>query len=97
MDFDLWLRFSTISDGHILQQLLSVALMYQEQKSTSRRGEYFAEMGLSIFRNGFIKEARKVLARPIRRTFEMDNAFSFITKNPLYRKWREAREEKMQK
>jgi glycosyltransferase involved in cell wall biosynthesis len=96
MDFDLWVQFSKITEGHVLDDVFSIAFMYPEQKSAAKKNEYFVEAGLSLFRNGEIDSARKLLARPVKRAFEIDNAFKLITRNPLYRKWRDSKEKKIQ-
>ncbi|MFH1001053.1 MAG: glycosyltransferase family 2 protein [Bacteroidota bacterium] len=93
-DFDLWVQFSLIAEGHILDFTLSTAYMYPGQKSQAGSVEYFIEACLSLYERGFTDLAIKKLARPIRRASEISNALSFITKNKIYRLWRDRRETK---
>lgn len=96
MDFDLWVQFSKISEGHVLKETFSIANMHSDQKSKIKKAEYFVETGFSLFRNEEIDLARDLLARPVRRAVEIDAILSFITRNRFYRKWREAKEKKIQ-
>ena len=92
MDFDLWLKFSKITEGHRIEKILATALRHKNMKTKQMAHESFIETALVLSQYGEFEKAKKLLSRPIKRAFEIDNTFKFITRNSLYRKWREAKE-----
>ncbi len=89
MDFDLWLKFSKISKGHTINKLLSIALKHENMKTQRIAYESWVETGLLLCQHGEFEKAKQLLLRPVKRAFEMDKLFSIVTRNKLYRKWRE--------
>ena len=94
MDFDLWLKFARVSKGGIIDEILSKALFHENMKTSKFSHITLIETALVLARHGQYKRAKRMLVRPISRLYELDNKFSFITRNRLYRKWRENKEKK---
>lgn len=94
MDFDLWLKFAKATEGHTILQLLAIALQHEDMKTKKYASESFIETALVIHSHGEFEKAKKLLLRPIKRAFWIDNTFRLITRNTLYRKWREEKETK---
>lgn len=92
MDFDLWMRFAEKGHGEVIPQVLSAALLHRDTKTRTHAESMFAEMALVLFKHGEIDAARKQIVRAIRPAFFLDRTFSFITRNPLYRRWRERKD-----
>lgn len=89
MDFDLWLKFSQVISGDIVSETLSYTRFHKKMKTHMRLYDSFVEQCLVLARYGREDLAKKRLSRVVKRAFEIDNIFSFITRNPLYRWWRE--------
>lgn len=92
MDFDLWLKFAKISEGHIISKLLATALQHIDMKTKRVAYESWIETALVLCQHGEFEKAKKLLSRPVKRAFEMDNTFKLITQNSIYRRWREKKE-----
>ncbi len=92
MDFDLWLRFARLTQGIAIPDDLAVAVSHPCAKTRRLAPEMFAEACLVLARHGAFAQARQRLARPVRRAFEIDRRLALLTRNPLYRRWRERRE-----
>lgn len=94
MDFELWFRFAKEGHGAILSEVLSAAIEHKGMKTRRLAARSFVETCLVLDRHGFHDVARQKLERPIRRAFEVDRLLSVVTRNPLYRWWRERKEKR---
>ena len=92
IDFDLWLRFSRVAAGHTLNKTLSIATMHPAQKSSVYLVESMVMKNLIMAKHGMFEPALKALSRPIKRAYEADRMFSFITRSWPYRLWRDRKE-----
>lgn len=92
MDLDLWLHFARLTRGVAIPDVLARAVSHPRAKTRRLAPEMFAEACLVLARHGALPQARQRLARPLRRAFELDRRLALITRNPLYRRWRDARE-----
>ena len=92
MDFDLWLKFSEIGEGLIINKVLSNALYHKEMKTSKNLHISFVETSLILCEHGKFELAKKRLQRVVKRAYEVDKRLKFITKNPLYRKWRDTKD-----
>ena len=92
MDLDLWLRFARQTQGAAIPQVLAFATSHRRTKTRRLAAEMLAETCLVLARHGALAQARHKLARPIRRAFELDRRLAPLTRNPLYRRWRERHE-----
>jgi glycosyltransferase involved in cell wall biosynthesis len=89
MDFDLWLQFSKLTDGCIINKTLSKAIRHKDMKTKKYAADSFVETALVLYSHGQTEIAYNKLVRVTKRAFQIDKIFSIITRNPLYRKWRE--------
>lgn len=92
LDFDLWLRFARHAPGTVLPATLAHSLRHPAAKTQARAAESFVETCLVLDRHGVRDLARAKLLRVARRAFSVDRALAPITRNPLYRRWRDRRE-----
>ncbi len=90
MDFDLWMKFIRLAEGHIIDRDLSEAVIHPDQKSSKYEVESMVTKCLIMAKHGEFNIPLETLSRPIKRAYEFDRLFSFITRNPLYRKWRDS-------
>lgn len=89
MDFELWLKFSRISHAHGLNDNLAISVVHDEMKTMCLGAEMLVEHSLVLQKYGYFGKAKEKLLRPVKRAFEIDHKFRFITRNKLYRKWRD--------
>ncbi len=92
MDFDLWLRFAGKAPGHVLPATLSCACNHGAMKTRQFEAENVVEMAFVLFMRGREDAARERLARIVRRAYAADRLLWPLTRNALYRWWRERRE-----
>ena len=92
MDFDLWLRFAQIAPGGVLRATVATAQQHPAMKSRRFAARAFVETCLCLDRHGASGLAAGKLERVVRRAFAVDCLFSWITRHPLYRRWRDNRE-----
>ncbi len=92
MDFDLWLKFTRFSKGTIIDKVLSRALYHKNMKTFKNAHLSFTEVCLILCQHGEFYLAKKQLSRVVKRAYEVNKILSIITKNPLYRKWRDKKE-----
>ena len=94
MDLDLWLRFARSGHGGVLPATLAFALDHSGAKSRRLQPDSFVETCLVLERHGAHEQAKARLLRVVRRAYEVDALLRPITRNPLYRRWRDKREGK---
>lgn len=89
MDYELWLRFAEACDGSAIPVLLSKATVHSAAKSEAFDAEQFVEAAFCLYEHGERQRAHDKLSRVVRRAFEVDKRLSLLTRNPIYRRWRD--------
>lgn len=88
MDLDLFIKFSKIAEGKVLEEYLAEFLVHPKSKTTYNDYEVLIETALVLCSHGNFKEGKQALMPPLKRFFELQHKFEPILSNRIYKMFR---------
>ena len=84
-DYDFWLRLAREGEGGMVDDILSISLRHDEQKTQKMDYQTFVETNLIMFSYGARNEAMNNFKDILKKCFKLRRALSFILSNRIYR------------
>ena len=88
MDYDLWLKFSKIGEGNIINRKLAVALRHEKAKTCEFTYINYTERAFVLALHGELEKGKELIVPAIRRVMEINDKFAWVINSSCYRKVR---------
>jgi glycosyltransferase involved in cell wall biosynthesis len=76
MDYDLWFRFSKLTEADVIEDTLAVMRYYPEVKTVRQKGRFSEEMAYVLAKNGAYNDVRSLVADLAKQKLEAQDHLS---------------------